>query len=1081
LPINIIKSNKLEELAAALATTFRRPLQETFASEIIVVQSKGMQRWLSQQLAKQQGICANIDFPFPNTFLRHVAAHFLPELPETSAYESSTLAWQIMKIIPDCLAEPEFSVLQNYLQGLRRPLKQLQLSLRIADLYDQYLLFRPEMVLGWEQGKEVHWQAKLWRRLKFKPNDLHRAALGQKMVSLSTGVTLKNIELPERVAIFGISTLPPFHIHIFDALSEYLEVNIFLMNPCREYWFDSSAPLARTQDQSQLSIDFSDQVNPLLQSFGKLGADFFGMLEDEFNPNVVSCFVDSSTHTLLGKTQQEILGRDPDAQEDSRKFLYVADDSIQIHVCHSENREIEILHDQILQLLSVNPDLTPGDILVIAPDIEAYAPMIKGIFEQTFNETIRVPYSIADRSHSEDSEIAEAFLAILDLPNSRLNISQVMKILEFEAIQDRFELKPDDLEPIQNWLKQANIRWGLNAEHRKKQGLPALEQNTWSDGLRRLLLGVALPQNGLELFADQFLPVDAVEGGEVVTLGRFLQFTTVLFHRVDLLKKDRTLKEWALFLHDLTENMFAESVRNEPQLGALRRLFTDLVEIEDLSGHDEPIGLDLAQYFLQSRLTRDMQGFGFLSGGVTFCSMLPMRSIPAKVICLLGMNHSVYPRSQSTLGFDLMAEKPRPGDRARRNDDRYLFLETILSARETLYISYVGRSVRDDSSIPPSVVVTELLNYLDEKSMQSLSKKLIREHKLQAFSPKYFTEDSSLFSYSEDNLKAAAQMQNVREAPPLFFSEPLPEPILEAPGIDLQELYQFFRNPTQYLFNRRLNVWLGESNEPLRDVEDFALAGLERYVISNELLQAGGEEKRAFRQVALLDGKLPHGAVGELEFDLLDEKVAVFWEKLAPFKAGVIMPPLEFEKKIDGFAVKARLVPISEQGLLVYRYAAVRPKDYLLAWLRHLALNFDSSSPYPGETILAGVKDMKDCVPSIFRFRPLDNAKAILSDLLKLFKEGLLRPLPFFPQSSFAYCETVIRQNKKSDDALRKANQMWFGGNPWGSGSRIFAEVADPYFNRCFGRKAEPLNEEFVELAIRVWKPIFDSVEEASK
>ncbi|MDP6730225.1 MAG: exodeoxyribonuclease V subunit gamma, partial [SAR324 cluster bacterium] len=542
---------------------------------------------------------------------------------------------------------------------------------------------------------------------------------------------------------------------------------------------------------------------------------------------------------LLNCLKSDILNLRERQQTLNEKKTVPADDrSIQIHSCHSRMREIEVLHDQILQMFEEDSSLMPGDILVMTPGIESYAPYIQAVFDTPASEPRKIPVSIADRSIRKESEVIDTFLAILDLCGSRFGASQVLSILESPTVQRRFSLMEADLDLIRRWVKETRIRWGIDEQSRGRMGLPSFSENTWKAGLDRLLLGYAMPGQEKRMFGGT-LPYDDIEGSETLVLGRFLEYAKELFAHVQSLAQPRTLDEWSKALTGIIDRFFLPDEDTEREMRALRGILNGLDHIQEISVFDEEMDIRPIKYHLGASLEREGFGYGFISGGVTFCAMLPMRSIPFKVICLCGMNSDAYPRQSKPLGFDLIAKHPKPGDRSRRNDDRYLFLETLLSAREKLYISYVGQSIRDNSPIPPSVLVSEITDYLEqgfEIPGREILDHVVTKHRLQAFSPEYFKKSEKLFSYSGGNYRAAQWIQEEGEPSVPFISRGLSEPEEVWKTVDLDDLFRFFCNPARFLLNRRLGIHMEERADILEEREAIEIKELESYMLEKNLL-----------------------------------------------------------------------------------------------------------------------------------------------------------------------------------------------------------------------------------------------------
>ncbi|HSR10483.1 MAG TPA: exodeoxyribonuclease V subunit gamma, partial [Thermodesulfobacteriota bacterium] len=780
----LYKSNRLETLAEELAGVLRKPLASPFKQEIILVQSKGMERWVTMELARLQGICANCRFPFPNHFVYGLFRDILPDVPESSPFEPSTLTWKVMDVLPSKLKGKAFAPLKNYLCEDPAGLKLYQVSQRIADLFDQYLLFRPEMVLRWEAGKEDDWQAALWREVAKGGEGKHRAALRQAFMRELPKSGEKLSRLPERISVFGISALPGFHLEILEAVSASIEVNLFLMNPCREYWGDllTRREERRVKEKARKYAGGGDlhieKGNSLLASTGMLGRDFFDLIS-EWPVREKENFVDPGDGSLLCCLQSDILNL-REKKPGERRILRDDDDSIRVHSCHSAMREVEVLQDSLLSWFEADGSLLPKDVLVMTPDIAAYSPFIQAVFSLPPGDPRSIPFSIADRGVRQESEAAEVFLSLLEFQGSRYGVSQVLSVLESGPVQKKFSISGEDLDRIRLWVRETRVRWGVDDRSRAELGLPPFGENTWRAALDRMLLGYAMPGRGEKMIRG-ILPYDAIEGSEAAALGRLAAVCDALFSLGKELSAERTLGEWGEFLAGVVDRFLLSDEDTERDILFIRRALRDLGEKESASGFAKKIPLAVIKAHLRLSLETEGFGSGFLTGGVTFCAMLPMRSIPFRAICLLGMNDDAYPRQEKALGFDRMARRPMPGDRSRRNDDRYLFLESLLSAREKIHISYTGQSAEDNTPRPPSVLVSELLDSIEEgfaSDAGEIRDRIVTKHRLQAFSPEYFGKNARLFSYSAENLEAARQLLSPPEERKPFLSrlsEPGPE------------------------------------------------------------------------------------------------------------------------------------------------------------------------------------------------------------------------------------------------------------------------------------------------------------------
>ncbi len=1076
--LSVFTSNRLEILAETLADVLRTPLGSPLDQEVIVVQSLGMERWLCMELAHYHGICANYRFPFPNTFVQQLIYEFLPELTEVSPFDPGIMTWRIMEHLPSCLPQPAFKPLRVYLSEDRVDLKRFQLSERIADLFDQYLLFRPDMIFRWESGAESHWQALLWRELVKGQEGMHRAALGRAFLqALSSSRDVS--ALPDRVTVFGISTLPRFYMQVLEALSHFLQVNIFLMNPCGEFWGDilSEWEMKRIAGRETERVSSYEELhlekgNSLLASMGALGREFFDMV-NEFDKEDFTSFQDPGEGTLLHCVQSDILHLRDRAKTGFKRPPILGDDkSIQVHSCHGPKREMEVLQDYLLDRFDKDPMLQPKDILVMTPDIEAYAPYIQAVFDVPPDDPKRIPFSIADQSIRKESEIIDSFFTILDLWESRFGAQQVMALLESRTIGCRFGLSEMDVGLIREWVRKTHIRWGIDHESRNQAGLPAFEENTWKAGIDRLLLGYAMPGHNETLF-EGILPYDHIEGSETQVLGTLAEFLDLLDSKVNLLGQIRTLGEWSPVLMGLLDDFFLHHEEGEREMQVLRRSVLELEEIEKLSGYTEKVDIHVIKSHLVSCFEREGFGFGFITGGITFCAMLPMRSIPFRVICLVGMNGDAYPRESRPLGFDLMAKKPRPGDRSRRNDDRYLFLEAILSARDTLYLSYVGQSIQDNSPISPSVLVSELMDYMEQgfanKGKRNILEQILIKHRLQAFSPEYFKSDGNLFSYSKENFETAKRLIKGPKDPAPFFSIGLKAPDQEWRNVDVEGLCRFFGNPTRFLLNNRLGIFPEDEVPILEDKEAFSLKGLEKYLLEARLLikRLGGQDLKKAFGVTRASGQLPHGTVGRCIYEHLIQGIDHFAEKTGSLMEGETLDPLEIDLQLGGMHLTGQVGPIYPHGLIHFRYAKTTARDLLRLWITHLLLNQCRSDLYPRKSIYAGLESnqWQERGWASFSYSPVKDPEIHLAGLLDRYWSGLRAPLQFYPESSYIYAREILSKRSSDEQAMLKAKTSWLGSD------YVRGECKDPSYHLCF-KESVSLGQEFREISLEIFEPL---------
>jgi len=1085
--------NRVERLVEALADVVREPAGSVTDPEWIAVQSQGMETWLAMELSRRLGIWANPSFPFPRTLIERLFQRVLgPARPPRTPFSTESMTWAIAAALPARLAEPAFAPLRDYMADDPRGLKRFQLAARIAHTFDQYAVYRPELMLQWGREPEEHWQAQLVHELVTRFDETHVAAVARDFHRALEADGFDPGVLPGRICLFGIAALPPLYLDLLAALPGTTDVHLFVLSPSPAAWasvHDQRAAIraAGEGDPVALTRDLGlDRGHPLLETLGRLGRESQMVLESRtgYRDASAGLYRDPAEagqpSRALTRLQSDIFaGRRPGAGEPTA----VDDGSIAIHACHGPMREVEVLHDQLLARFEADPTLQPDDVVVMTPDIETYAPYVEAVFgSREGGTTPRIPFSISDRSLRQETPVVDALLAILALVRSRVTATEVLDLLAMDPVRERFELGIEDLDEAAGWVRDAGIRWGIDGEHRRRWGRPGFEQNTWRFGLDRLLLGHAMP--GDAMFGGS-LPLDVVEGQEAAILGRFVDFCETLFGALASLQTPRSLGAWAATLTGIAGRMLSTQPELDHQHQRVREALHALEECAADAGFDEEVELEVVAGQLGARFDEARSARGFLSGGVTFCNLLPMRSIPFRVIGLLGMGYAEFPRAGHALGFDLTVHQPRLGDRSSRSDDRHLFLEALLAAREHLLITHVGRGIQDNAEIPPSVVVSELLDAIEEAAAGggaggepgTAARQLVTAHPLQPFSPRYFEGDPRLFSHSAGYCAGARALRGERSgtAPP-FLGGDLP-PLEEGPlEIQLEELVAFYRMPAAHLMRHRIGVKAATEAPIPEDREPLELGALDAYQVRGALLErtlARVDDDEAFQRTRA-EGLLPLGTPGRSQFDQLRDEVEPFAAEVAALRAGAPHPPIALDLRCAGARITGHLGDIWTAGRLEYTAARVRAKHRLTLWIRHLALNAAAPAGAPRRSVLLGRGQGRGV--ERFELAPVEDATTRLAELAAIYRAGLCRPLPFFPQTSLAYARTMRELAGMPDAevvALDAARGEWYSG--WNRAG----EGEDPSVARLFGG-ADPLegDEEdlgFHALALRVFEPLLES------
>jgi len=984
-------SNKTENLLIHLTTVIdNASLSNPLDKEVFLIQSQGMERWLSQKLADQFGVWGNYEFLFPGKFFSTIAKTVDQQLND-EVFDRELMLWRFEQMLRD-LDDPCFSALQHYIQGENQALKRFQLAQQLAQVFDQYQMMRPDMLALWQQGESLYqtdceyWQRALWQKITQQLGHKHRGLLWQDVISRFNQATDLSQHLPERIFVFGVNTMPPLFLDFLQGLSKHCDVHLFLLNPAQVYWADIAS---KKQLQAQASTD-----HPLLAALGQQGREFQQMLLEQssfsFEPESFEAIEGSSN---LQQLQNDILNNQLDGQALDK------DHSISIHACHSRMREVEVLKNQLLLSLEQDPSLELREIVVMAPDIQKYAPFISAVFSD-------IQHAIADKSLRLSNTLLDVFIRFLKLSQSRFGWQTVMDLLEQPAVFSCFDLSEADLELIKHWVEETHVRWGKSVEHKKELGLPELTENTWQATLDRLLMGYAVGSE--EDFVDGVLPYRDIEGSSALILGGFNDFIQLLFKASKELTKARTVEDWGNRLYYYADQLLANKTSNQQlerqQLNELLAELTDKIS----AVHDDEVSLDVLVAWLESRVSEQKSSTGFLRGQLTFCSMLPMRSIPFKVIALLGLNEGEFPKIDRHPTFDLVGQNFRPGDRSRRADDRYQFLEVLLSARQQIIMTYIGLSIHHNDDIPASVVISELVDVLlHSYQMQNI----ITKHPLQPFSRRYFIEDSEHFSFSAADYETMLALNAEKPEAERWWQGKLETN--ESEVIEINDLFVFFRQPQHYFLKQQLGLRLTDSATEAEEREPFALDKLEAYNINQQWIEQQLNEQTFSLEKLQARGLWISGTPGTLEYNRQQQLIAEFTELIKQQNVGARVEDKAIDITVGRYRLLGNLSKLYENAGLFYRYASLKGKDFIQAWLHHLIIN--------------QLQAQDTCLLSMDENLLFSAESAQLSDLEKLidfYIKGQQQPDVFFTEASFAYVKQEFNSRAKKPAIIVAQEQL---------------------------------------------------------
>ncbi|PSJ79407.1 exodeoxyribonuclease V subunit gamma [Neisseria iguanae] len=1067
----LYQSNRLESLAALFGRIQQlHPLKHALTAEEIVVQSQGMRRYLSSYLAKELGVAANLRFSLPAGLTWRLMRELIPDVPALSPFSPELMRWRLLALFRSeaFQAASEFETVRDKLQSYLRSSKSADYYLagQLADIFDQYLVYRPQWIDAWQAGKLLDlgedeiWQAQLWRFLDDgRQTAPHRVALWETLLA-----NLSSQNLPERFFVFGISTMAPMYLQLLQAISEHCDVFVFALNPSEQHWGNviEAAKILKSDDD----VDLSQTGHPLLASLGKQGRDFFDFLSETEMETPVYETEDSGEPTLLHCLQNDIqtlsLPRHRQAAHAEDGDALLSDGSIRVVSAHSPLRELQILKDQLLHILHGHPDWQPHDIAVLMPDIEPYSPFIEAVFGRAADGTQALPYSVSDVKLSRRQPFFYALKQVLDLLESRFEVDKVLPLLDSSLVQNRFELSPDDLPLLHDTIAGLNVHWGLD-EHMRGA---ADNLFTWQQALSRMVLGWMLPEGGDGMW--QNVSAWHSDVNQLAVFSRFTAFMQTLADTAQTWQTAATADEWIERVRRLRDGLFALGDDDQYAAQQFEQALVKWQEEVELSGFSDGL---LPQHTVIRHISRFLSSesqAGFLRGGITFCSMVPMRSLPFKVLCLLGLNDGDFPRNTKPAVFDLIAKHPQKGDRARRDDDRYLFLEAIISAREILYLSYIGRSIVNDAELAPSALLSGLIDTVAEmtgRRSKDLLANWVRQHPLQAFSTRYFQpqqDSSKLISTRRDYAQAlndAAYRPSEKMTP--FFIQPLGREGEPQAIVTQNEFIGFWKNPVKAWLRNALG-W----REPYRD-EAWESAEPFEPEQDEKIADAYLEARRQRQDFAAVETKLnaesllPAGELGGLWQQRFQAAAKQIDQDLLESPK---VPPSAYELAFNKQTLIGSLNHVYQCGQIVFRNKKPNAPERIALLLEHIL--FNAVRPSESESGLTYRVSGEETVvyPEIDR----QTAHQILQTWLEYYNIGQSRPLPFFAKTSLAAAEAYAK--KQDWEQAKKAAAEKYYDKKGHMGQCSYTEVA-----LVFGRDGEsPIDTPLFEnLIIDLLVPLF--------
>ncbi len=1082
--LHLHRAPRTDLLADALGDLLSTPLDDPFATELVLVPARGVERWLSQRLSHRlgtsarggDGVCAGVEFRFPRSLIAELTG-----TRDEDPWAPDALAWPLLSVLDASLDEPWAATLALHLghrdtgdEAEFRRGRRYAVARRLAGLFASYAAQRPQLLVDWSAGRasdglgdeldaDLAWQPPLWRALTATvgapvPADRHAATLAR----LREGPS----DLPPRVSLFGHTRMPATEIELLRALATHHDLHLWLPHPSTDLWqrlADLEGPTPRRLDDSHRRVQ-----HPLLASLGRDQRE----LQRSLGPADPDAEVAAPglPDTLLGWLQQDLRA---DAVRTTGRRRADDDRSVQVHRCHGPARQVQVLREVLLGLLEDDPSLEPRDILVMCPDIENYAPLITAAFGlgdvvEGGHPAHRLRVQLADRSLARTNPLLGVAAQLLDVAGSRATASAVLDLAQSPPVRRRFGFVDDDLDTMADWVRESGARWGFDAEHREPFGVRYL-QNTWRFGLDRVLTGVAMSDDS-QAWLGTALPLDDVGSNRVELAGRFSEYVDRLVDATDRLTGTRPLAEWLDGLAAGVAALTRVDRADQWQVGQVQR---ELARVGVDAGERGASLLRLTDVraMLDDHLAGRPTRANFRAGSLTVCTMVPMRSVPHRVVCLLGLDDGVFPRQRAVDGDDVLARTPVTGERDVRSEDRQLLLDAIGAATDKVVVTYTGADPHSGQDRPPAVPLGELLDALDRTTDTPVRADIVIKHPLQGFDLRN-VEPGRLgtptpFTFDPQMLAAATVATGPRPAPPPFLARPLADPVSRSTNDDvaLDDLGRFFRDPVKGFF-RALELTLPWDVDGVSDAMPVEIDQLETWGVGDRMLadMMRGIHPDTAREIEWRRGALPPGQLGwrkatEVRETAMNLAVAALTHRQVAPQAHDVDIALPGGRRLTG-----TITPVYGDRLVAVGYSRLDGKHLLQSWVRLLALA--AGHPDHNWTALTIGRAPRGTQAAQRLLGPtLEEPLTLLSGLVDLYDGGRRAPLQLPLKTSFAWASAARTGQDPKPEALKK----------WRS-SRFPGEDADAAHVRVWGEHAD-LDDltELPALAERLWFPLLAS------
>ncbi len=1125
--LHLHHADHLDPLIDALASVLAAPVTDPFTPDVIAVPTAGARDWVTAGLGRRlgttgagDGVAANLEFLFPGALVaRALGVRRRPGEPDDDPWSLERMTWTVLEV----LAQGKVAVPRGSGSGgPERPVDRWALARRIADLFDRYATQRPRLVEAWAEGRDTdgtsmpdgapaplddahRWQAELWRLVRER---IGTPSPPERLPGLLQALRRGELEpaLPERVVLFGVASLAPAPLTALQALGTVRDVHVFVRHPSHVAWASAPNRLAGGLVPRN-PVDVSVHTrHPLLSSWGRPALETRALVAGL--PHVVelghgtppgglaAVGQDGRERTLLMALQQGIR-EDRAVVADPR--IVPGDGSVQVHACHGAQRQLEVLRDALGHAFVADPTLAAHEVLVLCPDLERFAPLVQAVLGRG---ALPVPVRLGDRTLTTEEPVVGALQAVLALVAGRCTLSDLLALFEREPVRARCGWSIADIERITSWCGELGTRWGLDPAQRTAWGLPGdLSTGTWRASVDRLLAGIALPAPTPRAVLGDVAPFDDMGTDEVVPVGRLADLLARLVDLHSVVTTPRPVADWVEVLHSVVDAFCATAADERWRLHDVHGTLDHLITSATTEAGPCAVPLDITdvQALLISQFGDTPGRLPLRSGAVTVTSLVPQRGVPARVVCILGLDDGSM-RAVPFDGDDVLGTRPCVGESHPRYEQRHLLLDAVLAARERLIVTCDGADLTTNREVPFAVPLVELLDVIgDIASLDPTRAPVVVRHRRHGFHEAALQPGGLIagsltpFTFDPAMLAAAQAHRSVvaRSAEPDRGVVSWALPAVPVTAFTVADLVSAVKNPARVLLRDRLDVRLPGEMDVVDDGLPLSVEPLEASALGRSLLDTRRAERpqEEWMTAARLDGTLPPGelataALADVSEGVLElEATAATWtvplsgiERLSIDQAVSVDPSvaahgrLALGGEVTGIDA-ARLVrvfytrPQATQPLAAaVELAAAQRQEPLVEWSAVIITRHQTGTRADGVGLrLRGTGEMR-----------LAHAEALLTLAAELRAWASRDAVPLFRETSplLATGDWAAAEAALAKDLLDAHTAKLWDGTSLESLSRDPVRLTDPAPVRAFSGESRA-----VATALWVWGTFRRAVE----